>query len=205
MEKKTRFAIGTLVALGTAVAIFVGGLIFDLVPDNKYVGVFWMLFMPVALFYMLDDERRKRKFIINLLCSFSVGLLWGWISVITTPLLKPFGELSVALVEYFIIMVLIMFVHGPLLKNTVFNVIPATFIAFALSIASSTTMWWTGKVNYETFQLVPIDKPWDQLDLLIIFVLGCGMTWLIETTCGLFVGAYLKKLHSKDQSSSSSQ
>jgi hypothetical protein len=198
MEKKMRFVIGTLVALGTGLAIFVGGLVFDLVPFNKYVGVFWMLFIPVALFYMLDDERRKRKFIINMLCSYAVGLIWGWISVITTPLLKPFGEIPFALMEYFIIMVLIMFVHGPVLKNTVFNVISVTYMAFALSIASSTTMWWTGKISNETFQPVPIDKAWNQLDLLIIFVIGCGMTWLIETCCGLFVGAYLKKLPSKE-------
>jgi hypothetical protein len=198
MEKKIRFAIGTLVAFGTALAIFVGGLIFDLVPFNKYVGVFWMSFIPVALFYMLDDERRKRKFIINMLCSYAVGLIWGWISVITTPLLKSFGEIPFALVEYFIIMFLIMFIHGPVLKNTVFNVIPATYMAFAFSVASSTTMWWTGKMNYETFTLIPIDKAWNQLDLLIIFIIGCGMTWLIETCCIFFVGSYMKKRHTKE-------
>lgn len=197
MDKKTSLIIGELVALGTATAIFVGGLIFDLVPFNKYVGVFWMMFIPVALFYMMDEEKRQKKLLINLFCSFAVGLVWGWISVITTPLFKSFGEISFALVEYFIIMVLIMFVHGTLLKNTVFNVVPAAFMALALSIASSTTMWWTGKVDYVTFQLIPIDKAWNQLDLLVIFALGCAMAWLIDTCCALCVGAYLKKLHRK--------
>jgi uncharacterized membrane protein YfcA len=193
MEKKILFAIGTLVALGTALAIFVGGLVFDLVPFNNYVGVFWMLFIPVALFYMLDDARRKRKFIINMLCSFAVGLVWGWVSVITTPLLKSYGEIPFALVEYLVLMFLIMFVHGPLLKNTVFNVIPAVYMAFALSIASSTTMWFSGHIDPKTFLPLPIDKPWNQLDLLIVYIIGCGMTWLIETVCIIFVEAYLKK------------
>jgi hypothetical protein len=96
-------------------------------------------------------------------------------------------------------MFLIMFVHGPLLKNTVFNVIPAVYMAFALSIATSTTMWFSGHVDLNTFQPLPIDKVWNQLDLLIIYIIGCGMTWLIETLCGLFVGLYLKNKNSETE------
>lgn len=193
MDKKMGYMIGLCVSLGTALSIFIGGVIFDLFPGNKYTGVFWMLFMPVALYYMKDQNTRSRKDIMNMLASFTVGLVWGYISVVTTPVLKQMGEFPFALVEYFILMFFIMIVHGTLLNKTVFDQVPCVFIAFALSIASSTTMWWSGGMNSETFMPAPIEAPWNQLDLFIVYVIGCALLWLMETLCGLFVGTYLKK------------
>lgn len=192
MEKKVHTIISICVALGTAVPILIGGIVFDFFPGNKYLGVFWMLFLPVALFYMQDQKTRSKKDIISMLCSYAAGLIWGYISVVLTPVLKVYGEIPFALVNYFLLMFLIMIVHQALLGKTVFNKVSCVFIAFAISIANSTTFWWSGSIDQTTFLPAPIETAWNQLDLLVVYVIGCCMLWCIETVTELFIATYMK-------------
>lgn len=191
MNSKITRIIGLLVAVGSSVPILIVGLFFDLAPFNHYKGVFWMCFIPMAMFYM--DPNAKTKNLWNMLCSYVLGLGWGFLGVVITPALKMNGEFPFALVEYFVLVLAIIIVCKCLLYKTWFNCMPATFLAFALSIAASTTYWYSGNNDPVTFALLPITETWNQLDLLIIFIWGIVMTLLVNLLSNFLVGTYLKK------------
>lgn len=70
---------------------------------------------------------------------------------------------------------------------------PATFLAFALSIATSTTFWYSEENDPVTFALLPIAKTWSQLDIFIIFLWGIVMTLLVDLLSNFMIGTYLNK------------
>lgn len=51
MDKKLQRDIGALAGLGTGLAVLVVAVVFNLIPNNKYAGVFWMCFLPLVVFY----------------------------------------------------------------------------------------------------------------------------------------------------------
>lgn len=199
MDKKVERGIGLMVALGTGLVIMLVGLAVDLIPGNKYAGVMWMFFMPVALFFMLDDARRNKTGMLHMWCSMAAGMIWGWLSNTLGMMLKPMGEAPFALVVYFLLNFGVMVVHNVLLKDTVFNMVPCVFLSVAFSTASSMTMWWTGKMDPTTMMPIYISSMWNQLDLIIIFTLGCIMALLMDACCGMLIGMYLKKIQGAHQ------
>lgn len=196
MDRKTQIMIGLFVGLGSGIALFIFDVVFELFPSNKYVGVAWMCFIPMAIYYA--TEKPQMKNLLNMWLTFICGLIWGWLSVITTPIVKGLaGVWGFALVEFGILIFLVLFVHKGLLGNTPLNSIPCAFMGIALSVATSTTSWWSGRLDLETFQLIPIEGHWNQLDLFIIFTVGIIATLFVDALCGLFVGNYIKKKSSK--------
>lgn len=191
MSKKMAIIIGALVGVGSAIPIFVFGLAYDLIPFNKYAGVFWMCFIPLALYY--SSEQPQMKNLLNMTLSYILGLCWGYLGVVITPAVKMQGVIVFAVVEYLILVFLILFVTKGLLGKTLFNNVPCTFIGFALSIAASTTRFWSGHMDTETFQLLPTESNWNQLDLFVIFICGIVMTILAELLCKVIIGSYMKK------------
>lgn len=194
MENKIRLTCTALAAIGSGLGLFICGFILEIFPTNPYRGVFWMVMLPMVLFYTMKEP--KRKDILNLLCSFAAGLVWGFVSVATTQAVKMAGgPLLFTLVEYGLMTAAIIFVHGGLLANTPFNKPAAAFLGLALSVAASTTSFWSGGIDFSNGTLIPIEGHWNQFDLLIVFAIGCAAVWLVETLGGLLVGMYMKKLH----------
>lgn len=192
MEKKIRLTCVALAAIGAGLALFIGGYLLEIVPNDPYKGVFWLVMMPTILYYM--QQETKRVYILNMLLSYCVGLVWGFISVSTTQMVKMAGgSLLFTFVEYGVLTALIVFTHAGLLKNTLFNKPSCAFLGLALSVAASTNLFWSGNIDYSTGTLITISNHWNQLNLLIIFLCGCGILWLEETLGGIFIKAYLKK------------
>lgn len=86
MDKKTGMVIVILIGLGSALPIWIFGMCYDLAPFNKYVGVFWMCFLPLAIYY--SAEHPQLKSVLNMICSFVLGLGWGYLGVNLRPCLK---------------------------------------------------------------------------------------------------------------------
>lgn len=193
MDKKLQRDIGALAGLGTGLAVLVVAVVFNLIPNNKYAGVFWMCFLPLVVFY--SQEKTDKKDLINIWCSFVVGLIWGYIGVIITPPLQAMGTWAFIIVEFFIIEVLILYVHKGLLGHTILNRVSSVFLGFALSIAASTSYFWSGKLS-ATFQLLPMEQNFTQIDLFIIFTIGCVVCLINEVACNLIIGNYMKKRNS---------
>lgn len=196
MNKKMNLIIALFVGLGSAIPIWIFGMVYDWFPYNKYVGVFWMCFIPLALYYA--SEKPQMKQLLNMTCSFILGLGWGYLGVVLTPILKATGNFVFAFVEYFVLVFLILFVAKGLLNRTWFNNVPCTFLGFALSIAASTTYFWSGSMDPETHQLIPISESFNQLDLLIIFLCGIVMTVLCELLCNALISSVMKKHQEKE-------
>lgn len=196
MEKKIKLVCTAFAAIGAGLALFIGGFILEVFPNDPYKGVFWMVMMPTILYYMQANPTRKQ--IINMICSYIVGLGWGFLSVSTTQAVKMAGgSLLFTFVEYGLFTALIVFVHAGLLGDTLFNKPSCAFLGLALSVACSTNFFWTGNIDYATGELIQITKQWNQIDLLIIFLIGAAILWVEETLGGLFIGVYMKKKKEK--------
>lgn len=151
-----------------------------------------MIMTPTILYYMQTNP--TKKLILNMVLTFIVGLGWGFLSVATTQAVKMAGgSFLFTFVEYGLLTALIVFVHGGLLRNTLFNKPACAFLGLALSVACSTNFFWSGNIDYSTGTLIQITQQWNQLDLLAIFLIGAAILWLEETLSGFFIGQYLKK------------
>ena len=192
MNEKVRIKFAGLSAVGCGLALFVGGMIVDVFPNNPYKGVIWMIMLPTIIYYTQGNPVKKD--IINMICSFAVGLVWGFLSGLPTMALKMAGEVPFAFIEYGLVTTFVIFVHGGLLANTVFNKPTCAFLGVALSVASSTTFFSTGNFSMETMSMIPISEPWNQIDLFIIFVIGCAILFLEEVLGGMLCGLYAKKM-----------
>lgn len=109
------------------------------------------------------------------------------------------GEIPFALIEYGFVTAFVIFMHGGLLSNTIFNKPTCAFLGVALSVACSTTFFSSGNFDMETMSMIPISEPWNQIDLFIIFAVGCAILWVEELFGGWLCGMYAKKLTQKNQ------
>ena len=110
MPSKTMLIkIAAFAGLGTGLVCLIYGLLWDMLPFNKYQGIFWLSFMPLILFFM--KERQDRKYLLNMFLSFAAGLIWGLLAIFAIVNLAPLGIIPLDIVIDLVICGLIVFVH----------------------------------------------------------------------------------------------
>lgn len=183
-SKSALIKIAAFAGLGTGLVCLVDGLLWDLVPFNKYQGMFWLSFLPLILFFM--KEQQDRRYLGNMLVSFVAGLAWGLLAIGAIMLLSPLGVVLLDIVIDLLICGLIVFVHKGLLGDTPFNAVACVFLGFALTLGCMTTSFPLAGA------LVP-PMTLNGLDMLIIFTWGIAVTFALSWACDLLIGTFALK------------
>lgn len=185
MPSKTMLIkIAAFAGLGTGLVCLIYGLLWDMLPFNKYQGIFWLSFMPLILFFM--KERQDRKYLLNMFLSFAVGLVWGLLAIFAIMNLAPLGIIPLDIVIDLVICGLIVFVHKGLLDKTPFNAVACVFLGFAQTLGCMLT-------SFPVFgELLP-PASLNGIDLLIIFGLGTIAAFFVSLLCDALIGKFVFK------------
>lgn len=183
-SKSTLLKIAAFAGLGTGLTCLVYGLLWDLLPFNKYQGIFWLSFMPLILFFM--KEQQDRAYLGNMFVSFIAGLLWGLVAVGSIMVVSPFGVVALDVVIDLVICGLIVFVHKGLLGNTPVNAVACVFLGFAETLGCMMT-------SYPLAGQLVAPGTLNGIDLLIIFACGTAATFALSWFCDLLIGKCVLK------------
>lgn len=183
-SKSTIVKIGAVAGLGTGIVCLVDGLLWDLVPVNKYQGMFWLSFMPLILFFMREPQ--ERKYLGNMLVSFVAGLLWGLVALAAIVVLAPLGVVPLDIVIDLVICGLIVFVHKGLLGGTPFNAVACVFLGFAETLGCMTT-------SFPIAGQLVAPGTLNGLDLLVVFAWGAAVTFALSWLCDVLIGKLVFK------------
>lgn len=184
MNKKQMLKLGFGISFGGGLIIFIMGLLYDLLPFNKYSSAFWMVFLVLVVYFALGAERRNiPKMIVCYIC----GLLWGMVSNFTGYLLMQSNHLLFAFLNYFLIAGLMVFIHQFIAGKTVFGCAPAAFLGLAESIFVATC-----GVPDGTGGLLP-PMSWGPVDLFIIYIIGIVMVTLLSLVSDLILKLLIGK------------
>lgn len=183
-SKETLIKIAVFAGLGTGLVCLVDGWLWDLLPFNKYQGMFWLTFMPLILFFMLENG--ERKFLINMWCSFACGLIWGLVAIGAIMVFGSTGPVVMDIIIDFLICGLIVFVHKGLLSNTPFNAVACVFLGFAETLGCLSTSYPIAG------QLVP-PMTLNGIDLIIIYSCGIIVTFCLSWFCDFLIGKFVFK------------
>lgn len=184
MSKKMKLIIGLLISFGGGLVIFAMGMAYDLIPVNPYSGVFWMIFIVLIVYFALGAQIKK---IPGMIVTYICGLAWGFISNITAYMFIQSNHLLFAVLNYFLIASLIVFIHQFVAEGTVFGVCPCAFLGLAFSIFAATC-----SIPNSKMELMP-PNTWNFIDLFIIFMIGIIMVTLLSLFTGFLVKMFLKK------------
>lgn len=183
-DAKTLVKIGAFAGIGTGTVCLVDGLIWDLLPFNQYQGMFWLTFMPLILFFMMENG--TRKYLLNMWLSFACGLLWG---LLATGAIMAFSSSGIVVLDIIIDLVicgLIVFVHKGLLGKTPLNAVACVFLGFAETLGCMQTSFPIAG------ELVP-PMTLNGIDLFIIFTAGIAVTFCLSWFCDLLIGKFVFK------------
>ncbi len=180
MPSKTMLLkIALMAGLGTGIVCLIAGLFWDLLPFNKYSGMFWLMFMPLILYFMRDNA--PRAYLVNMLLSFVSGLLWGLLAIFCVMTLQSAGAVVIAVAIDFLICGLIVFVHKGLLGATPLNAVACVFLGFAETLGCLTT-------SYPLSGSLAAPGTLNGIDLLVIFAAGILVTFCLSWLCEKLVG-----------------
>lgn len=182
MPRSTLVKIGLFAGLGTGIVCLAYGLLWDLLPFNKYQGIFWLTFMPLILFFM--KEHQERKYLLNMLLTFCCGLLWGLLATGAIMILNPAGPIALDIVINLVICAAIVFVHKGLLDSTPFNAVACAFLGFAETLGCLQTSF---PIAGELTPPMTLGAP----DLLILFVCGLACTFALSLVCDALIGKFV--------------
>ena len=183
MSKKQSLKLGSGIAFGGGIVIFLMGLLFDYLPFNKYASAFWMIFVVLVVFFALGADMKN---IPKMIVSYACGLIWGLISNFTASLFMQSAHLLFAFLNYYLIASLMVFIHQFLAGKTVFGCAPTAFLGLAESIFVATC-----GVPDGTGGLLP-PMTWGPIDLFIIFMIGIVMVTLLALVSNAIVKAVMK-------------
>ena len=184
MDKKQMLKLGASISFGGGLVIFVMGLLYDLLPFNKYASAFWMIFVVLVVYFALGAEKRN---IPKMIVCYACGLVWGLISNFTAFLFMQSAHLLFAFLNYFLIASLMVFIHQFIAGKTVFGCAPAAFLGLAESIFVATC-----GVPDGTGGLLP-PMTWGPIDLFIIYMIGIVMVTLLALASDLIVKLVMGK------------
>ena len=181
-SKSTLIKIAVFAGLGSGIACFVDGLLWDFAPFNKYQGMFWVTFLPLILFF--TKEHQERKYLINMWVSFVCGLLWGLLALGAIMTLSLMSPVLLDVVIDLVICGLIVFVHKGLLDKTPANAVACVFLGFALTLSCMTTGFTVGGQIVAPGTL-------NGIDMLIIFTWGLLVTFFLSWLCDVLIGKFV--------------
>lgn len=170
--------IGLGISFGGGIVIFVMGLLYDMLPFNKYASAFWMVFLVLVVFFALGADMKN---IPKMIVCYACGLVWGLISNFTAFLFMQNSYFLFAFLNYYIIAGLMVLIHNFLLGKTVFGCAPAAFLGLAESIFASTC----GVPDGQGGLLPPMS--WGPVDLFIIYMVGIVMVTLLSLASNVIV------------------
>lgn len=184
MSKKQQLALGVGIAFGGGVIILIMGLLFDMLPFNPYSGVFWMIFLVLIVYFALGAQKKN---IPAMIVSFACGLGWGLLSNFTAFLFIRSNHVLFAIINYFGVAGLIVFIHQFIAKGTWFGLAPCAFLGLAESIFVATC-----GIPNSSGELMP-PMTWGPIDLFIIYIIGIIMV----TALAFFSDFIAKKIIGK--------
>jgi len=178
MDKKQMLKIALGISFGGGLVIFIMGLLYDLLPFNKYASAFWMVFLVLVVYFALGADLKN---IPKMIVTYACGLIWGAISNFTAFLFIQSNHILFAFLNYFLIAGLMVLIHQFLAGKTVFGCAPAAFLGLAESIFASTC----GVPDGMGGVLPPMT--WGPIDLFIIYMIGIVMVTLLALASGFIV------------------
>ena len=183
MDKKVKLILGLIIAFGGGLIILALGLCYDLLPFNPYSASFWMIFVVLVVYFALGA---KLKNIPGMIVSYACGLGWGFISCMSAYLWQQSNHLLFAVLNYFLIASLMVFLHQFVAEGTVFGFAPCAFLGLAESIFAATC-----SIPDSHGQLMT-PNTWNAIDLFIIFMIGILMVTLLSLFTGFLAKLYMK-------------
>jgi hypothetical protein len=122
--------IGTCIGLAGGITAFI---LCILVGNTQFVRYLWVGFLSMIIYFAAGGDR-DWKLCGRMICTFACGLGWGFLS--NTIYVTVFGNNSIlaAVLDYFVVVFLLLWVHIGLLSKTPFNFVPTAFLGLALSI-----------------------------------------------------------------------
>lgn len=188
MDKKKMLKLATGIAFGGGLVIFLMGLAFDLLPVNPYSHVFWMIFLPLIIYFSLGADKKN---IPAMIVSFACGLAWGFISNIPAFLFMQNNYILFAFLNYFLIAGLIVFIHQFIARGTVFRLAPCAFLGLAESIFVATCSIPDRGGN----MLAPMT--WGTIDLFIIYIAAMAMVTILAFFTQFIAGKIMRGNHAE--------
>lgn len=183
MSKKVKAVLGLIIAFGGGLIIFILGMAYDLLPFNPYSSQFWMIFVVLVVYFALGA---KLKNVPGMIVSYACGLVWGFISCYTAYIWQQSNHTLFAVLNYFLIAGLMVFIHQFLAEGTVFGFAPCAFLGLAESIFVATCSIPDSQGNL----MAP--NTWNGIDLFIIFLIGILMVVLMSLFTGFLAKLYMK-------------
>lgn len=122
--------IGMCIAIAGGITAFVLCMIFGQTQFARYLYIGFLS----MIIYFAAGGNKDWKLCARMACTFAIGLLWGQLSNLVYVALFPVNALAASVIDYFVIVCALLFVHLVLLKNTIFNFVPTAFLGLALTI-----------------------------------------------------------------------
>lgn len=122
--------IGTCIALGGGITAFV---LCMLAGQTQFVNYLWVGFMSMIIYFAAGGDR-DWKLCGRMICTFICGLLWGGLSNLIYIHVFNANSMLAFVLDYFVVVFLLLYVHIVLLAKTPFNFVPTAFLGLATTI-----------------------------------------------------------------------
>ena len=176
--------IGTCVGIAGGITAFILCVIFGFTPFIQYL---WVGFLSMIIYFAAGGNK-DWKLCGRMICTFICGLVWGQLSNLVYVYIFPSSTIAAYIVDYFVIVCLLLFVHLHVLRKTPFNFVPTAFLGLALTIA-----FYGRPFPFEGMGLAGDMSPWMITLYLIVYVLfGLLFSIMINYITGWLAKIILK-------------
>lgn len=122
--------IGTCIGLSGGISAFV---LLTLAGYTQLIYFIWAGFLSMIIYFAAGGNK-DWKLAGRMILSFCCGLLWGQLSNQIYVHIFPVNGLVATVLDYFVLVGLLLWVHLSLLEKTPFNHVPSVFLGLALTI-----------------------------------------------------------------------
>lgn len=123
-------SIGMCIAIAGGITAFI---LCMLAGMTQFVNFLWVGFMSMIIYFAAGGNC-DWKLAGRMLATFICGLLWGALSNLIYIHVFGVNTLLASVLDYFLIVFLLLFVHIVLLAKTPFNFVPTAFLGLATTI-----------------------------------------------------------------------
>lgn len=122
--------IGTCIGLGGGISAFVLLVLTGFTPLIYFI---WAGFLSMIIYFASGGDK-DWKLCGRMILSFCCGLLWGQLSNQIYVYVFPHSAYAAYILDYFVLVGLLLWVHIGLLNKTPLNHVPSVFLGLALTI-----------------------------------------------------------------------
>ena len=121
---------GMCVGLAAGISAFI---LCMLVGNTKFVNFLWVGFLSMIIYFAAGGNK-DWKLAGRMICTFGCGLLWGQLSNLIYVLTFDINPILASVLDYFVLVAVLVWVHLSLLNKTPCNFLPTAFLGLACTI-----------------------------------------------------------------------